>query len=163
MRKLVLRLVIACSTFSAGIFLTNVWNSLARADGQTIQIPVADYARAVSPAETELLSIYRDYGGAQTRHDSAFFERVEADNFILFRPDGTSLSRTEDIDFLNSFPTDITYQDEDLNIKIYGDAAIVTGRMTANYSGGFSHSWRWIDVCVRHGGRWRIQSTTQLD
>jgi hypothetical protein len=64
---------------------------------------------------------------------------------------------------LNSFPTDTVYKHDDLNIKIYGEAAIVTGRITATQNSGYSDSWRWIDICRRRGGRWQIQSTTLID
>jgi hypothetical protein len=108
-----------------------------------------------------LLEIYHDYASAQTNHDRAFFERVETEDFVLFLRDGKTLSRTQDIELLNSEGTDIDYKLDDLNAEIYGDAAIVTGRISATYSHGYSYSWRWIDVCVRRGSRWQIQSTTQ--
>ena len=165
MRKLVLHLAIACSTFGVSVYLTNIWNSLGRAGmpAQTLQHPVSESDPTVLTDEPGLLEIYRDYASAQTNHDLAFFERVEADDFILFPPDGKTLSRTEDIQLLNSLPTDVVYKIDDLNIEKHGDAAVVTGRMTATHADGYNDSWRWIDVCVRRGGRWQIQSTTQLD
>jgi len=165
MRKLVLHLVIACGTFVVSVCLTNIWNLLSRVHmpGQRLDRPVFEPDRTVSTAEPGLLEIYRDYASAQTRHDRTFFERVEADSFILVFPDGRTLSRTEDIQLLNSFPTDTVYKHDDLNIKIYGEAAIVTGRITATQSSGYSDSWRWIDICRRRGGRWQIQSTTLID
>lgn len=165
MHKLVLHLAIACSTFGVSAYLTNIWNSLGRADmpAQTLQRPVSESDPTFSTAEPGLLEIYRDYASAQTNHDLAFFERVEADDFILFLPDGKTLSRTEDIQLLNSLPTDIVYKHDDLNVQIHGDAAIVTGRITATHSDGYSGSWRWIDVCLKRGGRWQIQSTTQFN
>ena len=165
MRKLILHLSLACCTFAVSTYLTNFWNSLGRADTpvQTIQSQVFESRPTISIAEPGLLEIYRDYGSAQTKHDVAFFERVEADDFILFLSNGKTLSRTEDIQLLKSLPTDIVYKYDDLNVQMYGDAAIVTGRITAIYSGGYSNSWRWIDVCLKRGGRWQIQSTTQLN
>ncbi|MGH9907885.1 MAG: DUF4440 domain-containing protein [Pyrinomonadaceae bacterium] len=53
--------------------------------------------------------------------------------------------------------------DADVEAHILGDAAIVTGRITATYSDGHANSWRWIHVCLRRDGRWQIQSTTQFD
>jgi ketosteroid isomerase-like protein len=165
MRKLVLHLAIACGTFAVSSYLTNIWNSLGRADtpAQIVQPQVFESDPRVSIAEPGLLEIYRDYASAQTNHDVAFFERVETDDFILFLSNGKTLSRTEDIQLLKSLPTDIVYKHDDLNVQIYGDAAIVTGRITATYSSGYSHSWRWIDVCRKLGGRWQIQSTTQIN
>jgi len=165
MRKLFLHLLIACSTFAASISLTNIWHWLGRADmpAQTFEGAVSETDPKISTAEPGLLEIYRDYAAAQTNHDLAFFERVEADDFILFVRQGKSLSRTEDIQWLNGLPTNIVYTQDDLKVEIHGNSAIVTGRITATYSGGYNDSWRWIDVCLKRGGRWLIQSTTQID
>ena|ERR1700730_1541877 len=165
MRKLILHLAIACSTFVVSVFVTNIWKLLSRADvlAQTLQPAVSESGPIVSTAEPGLVEIYRDYASAQTKHDLAFFERVEADDFMAFLGDGERLSRSEDIQWLKDSPTDIVYKYDDLNMQIYGGAAIVTGRMTATYSDGYSYSWRWIDVCVKRGGRWEIQSSTHLD
>lgn len=156
MRKL-FHLAIACCTFAVSVFVTNIWTSLSRAD------VVSECNLTVSPVEAGLLEIYRDYASAQTSHHRAFFERVEADDFILFAPHSKPLSRSEDVQLLNSLSTDIVYKIDDLKVQIYGDGAIVTGRMTASHNGGYKHSWRWIDICVKRGGRWQIQSTTQVD
>ncbi len=165
MSKLVLRLAIACSTFAASACLTNIWNSLGRADTpvRTLPGPVSESDPTSSIAEPGLLEIYRDYASAQTNHDVAFFERVEADDFMLFSSYGKALSRTEDIQLLKSLPTDIVYKHDDLNVQIHGNAAIVTGRITATPRGGFGYSWRWVDICLKRGDRWQIQSTTQID
>jgi ketosteroid isomerase-like protein len=125
----------------------------------TFQAPVSESDWTAEPG---LFEIYRDYAAAQTNHDQGFFERVEANDFRLFNADGKTLSRSEDIQWLNDSPTGIVYTRDDLNVEVHGNAAIVTGRMTATYNGGYSVSWRWIDVCLKRGGRWQIQSTTEV-
>jgi hypothetical protein len=115
-----------------------------------------------STGDVNLGDIYRVYADAQTRHDQAFFERVEAEDFRLFTSWG-SFSRSEDIEMMKSDSRDIVYQTEDLKIETKGEAAVVTGRMVSTDSHGNVDSWRWIDVCVRRDGRWRIISTTQLN
>ncbi len=170
MRKVGLYMAIACSTFGVSVSLTNIRNLLSPADvsAKILQPPVVKAYLSVPnlsvfTTEPGLFEIYRDYALAQTNHDLAFFERVEADDFIVFQGYGRTLSRAEDIQWLRNSPAGITYTYDDLNVKIYGDAAVVTGRMTASYSDGHSYSWRWLDVCRRRGGRWQIQSTTQVD
>jgi len=109
-----------------------------------------------------LLDIYRDYAAAQTRHDAAFFERVEDEEFRLNTSEG-AFSRAEDIQMMNDDPRDIIYKTEDLKVENKGDAAIVTGRMVETDGDGSVDSWRWIDVCVKRQGRWRIISTTNVN
>jgi hypothetical protein len=115
-----------------------------------------------STGEVNLVDIYRDYASAQTRQDQAFFERIEAEDFRLFTSWG-SFSRSEDIEMMKSDPSDTIYKTEDLKIEIKGEGAVVTGRMVSRDSDGAEESWRWIDVCVKRDGRWRIISTTQVD
>lgn len=163
MRKLVLHLAIACCTFGVSVLLTNIWTSLKGKDlaVPTLQRPAADsMAAATDPG---LAEIYRDYASAQTNHDRAFFERVEADDFVLFLSGSKPLSRTEDIQLMNSSAKNIIYQSDDVKMDIYGNTAVVTGRMIARDGDGTSDSWRWIDICVKRDGRWQIQSTTDLD
>jgi ketosteroid isomerase-like protein len=164
MRKLVIHLAIACCTFGLSVFLTSILSWWPRADipVQTLYVRVSESAPTISSIEPGLLEIYRDYAQAQTNHDIAFFESVEADDYVLFS-DGKALSRTDTIEWLKSSSADITYKLEDVNMEIYGDAAIVTGRITASHRYGYRSSWRWIDVCVRRDGRWQIQNTTQID
>src|SRR5438876_7508678 len=125
MRKLILHLIIACSTFVVSVFVTNIWKLLVLADVPAHAPPprVSACDRVVSKDEPELLEIYREYASAQTNHDLAFFERVEADDFVAFLGDGKSLSRSEDIQWLKSSATDIVYKYDDLSMEIHGNAA----------------------------------------
>jgi hypothetical protein len=160
MRKLFLHFAVACITFSGSTHLTKIWKPRGRAAvaKQTVQL----LSSATAAAESQLLDIYREYGAAQTRHDNAFFERVEAEEFKLFA-DGRTYSRAEDIKLMDSSSTDEVYEIDDLNVEMKGDGAVVTGRMTLTNSNGYRDSWRLIDVWIRLGHGWQILSTTQID
>lgn len=59
------------------------------------------------------------------------------------------------------------YTVEDFEIRLYGDTALLSGRtrMTGRYAGAaFEAHYRYIDVYVRSGGRWRVCSvqTTRI-
>lgn len=161
MRRLLAHLAIAFCTFGISVFLTNIcnWFSNEKIPAQAVRI-----SPTISGAgDTELLRIYEEYAAAQTRHDRAFFERVESDDFVLFYSDGRRYSRSADLDLLNSSPTEIVYEIENLSIQTFGNAAVVSGRMTATYKDKYQHSWRWVDVCRKKDGQWQIVSTTQFD
>jgi hypothetical protein len=164
MRKLVLHLAIACATFAFSTSLTNIWRSLTQADvppAQTVQL--ADLEPLSRPAdEAELLALYREYGPAQTRHDQAFFEKIETDDFMLFVGEGQALTRTEDIKDMNNSPTDTIYTLEVQKIDLYGSTAIVTCTMTATGQ-GHTETWPTVDICVKREGRWQIRSTTDIE
>ncbi|MBI5068396.1 MAG: nuclear transport factor 2 family protein [Deltaproteobacteria bacterium] len=53
------------------------------------------------------------------------------------------------------------YQVEELEVRLYGDVALLSGRtrMTGSYQGKpFESHYRYIDVYVRRGGAWKIVS-----
>ncbi|MES2317002.1 MAG: nuclear transport factor 2 family protein [Pseudomonadota bacterium] len=53
------------------------------------------------------------------------------------------------------------YKVEDLDIRLYGDVALVTGRtrMTGRYDGNaFKSHYRYTDVYVQRDGQWRVTS-----
>jgi hypothetical protein len=149
-------------TFIVGSQLTKIW----RAESKPLPCNVREdrllAEEVTSTGEVNLVDIYGDYAAAQTRHDQAFFERVEAEDFRLFTSWG-SFSRSEDIEMMKSDSPDTVYKTEDLKTETKGEAAVVTGRMVSTDRHGNVQSWRWIDVCVRRDGRWRIISTTQLN
>jgi hypothetical protein len=162
MRKLALHLAIACTTFAASTFLTNIWKALTlpEAPAETVQIP--EVQQTVLVAEPELLEIFREYGPAQTRHDRAFFERVETDDFRLFTADGQALTRSEDIEAMNASPFDIVYQLEVQKIEVLGDIAVVSSTMSFT-QGSSSVAWPSLDICVKRNGRWQIRSSTEFE
>ena len=163
------RIGIALITFIVGVVLASAGHSLREPSKNGISVlgyqengGAAD-DEPVSSDQEELLKVYHEYAAAQTRHDVAFFEQTEAEEFILFQPYGKNLSRSEDIELLKTLAPDIKYAIDDLRVRFYGDSAVVTGRMTATFPNAGSHTWQWIDVCVRRNGRWQILSTTQLN
>jgi hypothetical protein len=161
MPKSVLHLVIACCTFGLSILLSSAWNLGTELvyPGEEIVLPSS---QTNTTFELELAEIYANYASAQTTHDIAFFERVEAENFVLFTGLG-AFSRLEAIAWLKSQSSQIEYKLEDVKMHSYGDAAIVTGKIKAVMPSGNIVSWGWIDVCVKRDGRWLIQSTTQTN
>jgi len=163
MPRIILHLAVACLTFTVGTHLTRILNAPVSKPllCQTLERR-SQAAPASATAEPQLIDIYSKYAAAQTRHDRAFFERVEAEEFKLFA-DGRSYSRAEDIELMNSSPADLIFKIEDLKIETQGDSAVVTGRMSATDSHGNVDSWDWIDVCLKSQHGWKIISTTQPD
>lgn len=51
------------------------------------------------------------------------------------------------------------YETSDLRIRVYGDAAVVTGRLQRRRSTGgtvVDDDWRFTKVYVRREGQWRV-------
>src|SRR2546423_3213270 len=172
MNPLFLRVVVALATFVLSVGLTG-FVRMFRSDDASIA-PVRVWSRSegrltlgfpnsnMDVDELRLRDIYREYGPAQTRHDREFFERVETEDFILFLGD-KHFSREQDIQWMEGLPDDTVYESRPESIRILGDWAMVHGTMEARYGDSDGHVWGFIDVWVRRGGTWRIQSTTSVD
>ena len=161
MRRITVYSAIALSTFVLGTSITKAWNLF-------LKVPRFDSSSSVTGAmptsevEQELFEIARQYDIAQTNQDAAFFEKLETDNFILTYADGSTLTRAQDIALMKSWDQKTKFVSDDLHVQVYGNAAILSGRITEISPTGSRNSWRWVDLFVKRDERWQILSTTQV-
>ncbi len=112
--------------------------------------------------KAELMQIERDIGQANIRRDKAYFERIEADEFIFTDSGGGLTTKAEDVASLDKPPGDfklISYEVDDMLVSLYGDTAVVTGRTTTVSRGKdreITSKSRFTDVFVKRKGRWQI-------
>jgi hypothetical protein len=164
MNKWFLRLFVALLTFLLSVALTGALRFVFGRGSAT-------YIRAVeaprpfldfSDDQAQIAAIYNEYGEAQTRHDRAFFERVEADNFMLFTG-RERLTREQDIQWMQSQPADMSYDVRVHHIRVFGNSAVARGDMLVTFGNGETTEWPFIDVWVKRYGTWQIQSTTSSE
>lgn len=110
-----------------------------------------------------LMQLERDIGKANIERDYAFFDRVEADEFIFTGADGSLLTKQEDLKSLkepaNPDVTLLAYDVDEMKVLLYEKTAVVTGRVTTKrrYKGiEWSSQSRFTDVFVLRDGRWQI-------
>ena len=160
MNKFFVHLFVAAICFAFSVSVTNL-SKLFRSENSSIDViavqPMKDLV--FSEDEYQLREIYREYGPAQMRHDRGFFERIETDDFRLFF-NNRSISREEDILWMESTPRDIIYNNEPLEIKIFGNSAMARTYFELRYPDGHIQAWETIDVWTKRGNRWQIRSTT---
>jgi ketosteroid isomerase-like protein len=163
MRRITLHAAIALITFLVGISIAGAWRPFdPKPTSRTI--PLRAELKPVSADEEEIHELYRQYAVAQTKHDVSFFERAEADSFVLTYTNGESLTRAQAIAYMKTWDKSIKYSNAVLDIQLYGDVAIVKGEMTATYPGSVDGSqWRYLDMLMRRDGDWQILSTTQIN
>jgi ketosteroid isomerase-like protein len=73
---------------------------------------------------------------------------------VMTKPEALAFARSGRMKFLR-------YTTSDLRIRVYGDAAVVTGRLqrTRSMNGKeVSDDWQFTKVYVRQGQRWRVVS-----
>ena len=80
-------------------------------------------------ADREVLEIKHQYDKAQLANDSAWFERMFEDVYLMVLPDSSTLAKARAIAELRS--REITWRSatgEDMQVRVYGDTAVVSGR-----------------------------------
>ena len=114
-------------------------------------------------AREELMQLEREIGKANVNRDHAFFERVEADEFIFTDSGGGMTTKKEDVDSVKA-PANpdarlLSYEVDDMKVMLYGRTAVVTGRSTLkgiNKGQEWTSQSRFTDVFVWRDNRWQI-------
>jgi len=124
--------------------------------------------QAQPPAQTEtehvqqeLITLENGWNDAAIKRDWVFLDRFLADDYTGTDFDGNVGTKPQFLDSLKSgesvMASSIT---DDMKVRIYGNAAVVTGRATTvneQHKGkDFSGRYRWTDMWVKDNlGRWR--------
>jgi len=114
-------------------------------------------------SKQELMQLERDIGKANVARDYAFFDRVEADEFIFTDSGGTLTTKKEDLEGVKAPASPdsklLSYDVDDLKVMLYGKTAVVWGRSTLK---GISKGQEWTgqsrftDVFIWRDNRWQI-------
>lgn len=117
--------------------------------------------------ESELLRIENDWPRVVREKDVAAVRSVEADDGIFIRPDGTVVTKAQDVAEMETgaLTTD-SWEMAELKVKVLDkDAAVVSGvsivkggkyKMPDGKSIDISGDYRFIDVFARRDGRWQL-------
>jgi ketosteroid isomerase-like protein len=135
--------------------------------GLSALVLIAMSAMAQSPgaAEKELLSIQKQWADARVKPDIAYLEHLYAKEFRVQDIRGDVNSREDDIAMFREHRiTPQFVRDEDMNVRVYGETAVVTGieNVGGTYGSGprkgqfAQFSIRFSNVFVRRDGRWQL-------
>jgi hypothetical protein len=119
-------------------------------------------ASPTSRTEAALMQLERDIGQANIRRDKAFFQRVEADEFIFTDSGGGITTKSEDVASLDRPAGEyklVSYDVDDMKVSVYGNTVVVTGRVTTVSLGKdreVTNRSRFTDVFVKRGRHWQI-------
>jgi len=116
-----------------------------------------------SSVEKELIKLEVGWADAFLKADVAFLDRILADDYTDTSEDGTVSTKTQDVADLKSGDLKVTSSvNDDIKVRVYGNAAVVTGRLTmkAQYKGkDISGQYRWTDTWVKRSGQWQCVAT----
>jgi ketosteroid isomerase-like protein len=116
-----------------------------------------------SADEQALIKIQHDWAEARMKGDSSYTQRLEAENCTVVWPDGSIVNKRED---LKSMTGDIVFTEfkiDDLQVRLYGDTAIVVGQGTIRAHEGkqnlLSGKFVWTDAFVKQHGTWKVAAS----
>jgi ketosteroid isomerase-like protein len=118
-----------------------------------------DSPGAASPAELEVLAAREAIRVAVTAKDAAALRALYTEDFTHTHGSGKVDGRdTRIVSLLVAEPTIEMAPADELRLRIHANAtAIVTGRSPIlNRAENRSYDFRWVQVFVRDGGRWRL-------
>jgi ketosteroid isomerase-like protein len=115
-------------------------------------------------AEQMILRLEQEGREATLKNDVEANDRLLADNWININPDGSVTTKARLMELLKTSPFKIMSIDTDeVMVRVYGDAAVVTGRSTSKRAGQaageiVTRQVRFTRVYARRQGRWQVVS-----
>jgi ketosteroid isomerase-like protein len=122
-----------------------------------VSVQAQDLGGALS-AEQQIKSLEEERNRAIVRGDASVLERMTADDYTFITLRGELRTKS---DIVKGFQSGSfrykSRQISDLNIRVYGNSAVVTGRSTQQGSENgkdYSGDYRFTRVYVKQNGRW---------
>lgn len=110
----------------------------------------------------EVRRLDREITVATWTADPTWFEENVAEDFVLITPTGSKRTKRDVINELATPGLKMEpYEPAEVQVRMYGDTAIVTGRILQKYTLGgirFANNLRYTDVYVKRKGRWMLVS-----
>jgi len=125
--------------------------------GQTVQTRAQ-----VNKDEQALRRLEDEWLGSYLRGDKATWDRIVADDFTSTDESARFRNKAQEREVIQAPPSTIkaSLTNEDLQIRIYGDSAIVTGRIVSRAQLGsqpeISFQSRFTDTLLKRRGKWQV-------
>jgi ketosteroid isomerase-like protein len=107
-----------------------------------------------------VLQTEREWVEAHLRLDLTAIARIMADEYVIIGQNGTVITREQALASYRNDRRRWEYaRSDELDVRLYGDTAVVIGRWTAkgeNNGNPFDYSARFMSVYVRRSGRWQM-------
>lgn len=111
-----------------------------------------------SGVQQKLMQIERNWVDAMVKNDPTVIDRIEADDYAYVMDDMKGDKRG-DVDQARSHAYAGTAELSEMQVRVFGDAAIVTGKAAlrdAKYNGkDVSGDYLFTDVFVKRNGQWQ--------
>ncbi|GEM_PF-320801 len=110
--------------------------------------------------QQELIKLENELNDAWVNRDIVPFDRILADDYVGTDEEGNVMTKAQELANIKSGAyLSTSAVKDDIKVRVYGDAAVVTGRGTykGRYKGKeYTNRYRWTDTWVKDNlGRWR--------
>jgi hypothetical protein len=108
--------------------------------------------------ERELKRLEDEWLNSYLRGDKQAFDRVVANDFIRTDESGKVATKDEEKALVQAPPASVkaSLANEDLQVRVFGSAAIVTGRIVSKVQDNLSFQSRFTDTFIKRDGRWQV-------
>ena len=136
------------------------WAATCLAFAQEAAVMNPKNLQSKSAVEQEIQLLHQEYGHAQLTNDIVMLERIWADDHTFTNSFGVVQTKAERLaDAKSGARKIISFHLDDIQVRLYGDTAVVTSRGTGTmqlHGQELSLQARGIDVYVKKGGRWQV-------
>ena len=111
----------------------------------------------VVSSEQQVMNAVRQLHRAIMDADTKTIQRLEAEDFKFIRIDGSEEAKEFDVN--NSYPKAYRPESgtpEEMSVRIYGDTAVVTGRLTNYIRKDDRVVYKFTDVWVKRNNQWQV-------
>ena len=122
---------------------------------------VAALLTSVSAEDVQehLKKLEKDRAAAVVKNDVATLDKQTADDYTLITMNGQMSSKSQMLDNFKTGKSKVTFNEvSDLNVRVYGDTAVVTGKAEVKGTLGgqdANGTVMFTRVYVKKGGRWQ--------
>jgi ketosteroid isomerase-like protein len=113
---------------------------------------------AQNNTEQELKRLENEWLNSYVRGDKQTFDRIVADDFTRTDESGKFATKAEERALVQAPPASVSASltNEDMQVRVYGNAAIVTGRIVSKVQGTLSFQSRFTDSFIKREGHWQV-------
>ena len=108
--------------------------------------------------DQELKRLEDDWLSSYLRGDKQVFDRIVAEDFTRTDESGKVATKAEERELVQAPPAGVTpsLTNEEMQVRVYGNAAILTGRIVAKVQENVSFQSRFTDTLIKRNGRWQV-------
>ena len=108
--------------------------------------------------EKELKLLEDEWTNSYLRGDRQAFDRIVADDFTRTDESGKSATKSEEKELVQAPPATVkvSLTNEDIQVRVYDSAAVVTGRIVSTVQDSLSFQSRFTDTFIKRGGHWQV-------